>query len=706
MTGTRTEQFSVSTESHISTVLPPDFSVGCGETGQGRPVVLLHCSGANRNHWDRLDKAWSAIADKPRRMLCPELFGCGQTGRWPNRRPITLQDHVRLIAGMLTRVGEPVDLVGHSFGGAVALQFAHMFPERVRTLTLIEPSAFFLLRDDGPEADHLFAEAANLARVVRSGAMSGTRQARHDTMAFFMDYWNGAGKWAALPPPAQEAMAEMTDVIAQDIFAVFAEATRLPDYASITIPTLLVSGGRSPGPVCHIVRRLEATIPNARRVCIENAAHMIPLTHAGELAALLHELQAGTGRGAVPNWNFRPGRATGMVPPPTESRGGVHPMNAPLTEQRKTAAASGSPVERVRSLAAGFARRAADYDSHDRFAAENFAEIKAAGLLAAGVPAELGGGDASYRDMSELLREMAHHCSGTALALAMHTHPVMANVWRWRREKAPVEALLKRVATENLMLLSTGGNDWLNGSGNAEAVDGGYRISARKRFVSGAEAGDLLMTMAIHGDTVLHAGVSMKAEGVRIEQTWRTLGMRASGSQDVVLDKVFVPEAAISVKRPAGVWHPFFHLVSMVAFPLIYSVYRGVGERLRDEAVALASKRRLEGDAQLQVGAMEAALAAVVAAHEKMVDIADHATPGPETSARVMTLKRTMTDSLLALGNAALDAAGGSAFYRVNSVERLFRDLQAARYHPLTTLSQQRLAGRLALGLDADGRAA
>ncbi|WP_300304115.1 acyl-CoA dehydrogenase family protein [Ferrovibrio sp.] len=381
-------------------------------------------------------------------------------------------------------------------------------------------------------------------------------------------------------------------------------------------------------------------------------------------------------------------------------------MNAPLTETRKTAIADSNPIDRMRALAAGFARRAADYDAQDRFAAENFAEIKAAGLLAAGVPAEFGGGDASYREMSEMLREMAHHCSGTALALAMHTHPLMANVWRWRREKAPVEGLLKRVAGENLMLLSTGGNDWLNGSGSAEAVEGGYRISARKRFVSGAEAGDLLMTMAIHGDTVLHAGVSMKAEGVRIEQTWRTLGMRASGSQDVVLDKVFVPEAAIAVKRPAGVWHPFFHLVTMIAFPLIYSVYRGVGERLRDEAVALASKRRLEGDAQLQVGAMEAALAAAMAAHEKMVDIADHATPGPETSARMMTLKRTMTDSLLALGNLALDAAGGSAFYRVNSAERLFRDLQAARYHPLTALSQQRLAGRLALGLDADGRAA
>lgn len=703
---TGTEQLEASRESQNNYVLPAGFSIGCADAGRGRPVALLHCSGANRSHWDKLGKAWSVGAKLQRRVLCPELFGCGQTGAWPHRRPASLRDYVDLVALALTRAGEPVDLVGHSFGGAVALRFAALMPERVRTLTLIEPSAFFLLRDDGPEADRLFAEAAKLAQIVRRGAMADTEQARHDTMAFFMDYWNGAGRWAALPPPMQTAMAEMTGTIARDIHAVFAEPTRLHEYAELAIPTLLISGGRSPGPVNHIVRRLEAVIPGAIRVCLDDAAHMIPLTHAGELAALLDAMHAANGKRVVPNWNFRSALNAHMVPPPIESSGEVRPMNAPLTEQRMTAAAGGSPLERMRALAPGFARRAADYDAHDTFAAENFAEIKAAGLLAAGVPAEFGGADASYRDLCEMLRETAHHCSGTALALAMHTHPLMANVWRWRREKAPVEGLLKRVAGEKLMLLSTGGNDWLAGSGSAEAVDGGYRISARKRFVSGAEAGDLLMTMAIHGDTVLHAGVPMKSEGVRIEKTWRTLGMRASGSQDVVLDKVFVPEAAVAVKRPAGLWHPFFHLVSMVAFPLIYSVYRGVGERLRDEAVALAAKRRSDGDTQLLVGQMEAALAAAVAAHEKMVDIADHATPGAETSAQVMTLKRAMTDSLLALGNAALDAAGGSAFYRVNSVERLFRDLQAARYHPLTALPQQRLAGRLALGLDADGRAA
>lgn len=375
-------------------------------------------------------------------------------------------------------------------------------------------------------------------------------------------------------------------------------------------------------------------------------------------------------------------------------------MNVHLKDSTKIRNAT----EIARALGRDFAARAADYDATDSFAAENFREIREAGLLSIGVPAELGGGDASYRELCGMLRETARHCSGTALALAMHTHPLAAAVWRWRKgDKAPVEGLLKRVAAENLMLLSTGGNDWLGGSGTAEKTEGGYLFSGRKRFVSGCEAGDILMTMAREGNTVLHAGVPMKSKGVRIEQTWRTLGMRASGSQDVVLDKVFVPEAAIAVRRPAGVWHPFFHLVSVIAWPLIYSVYRGVAEKLRDETVTLAMRKRQDDDTLQLIGALDTALAAAVAAHEQMVALGETATPGEAVTSTMMTLKRVMTEQMLEAASIAMDAAGGSAFYRAAGIEKLFRDIQAARYHPLAMQPQHRLAGRIALGFTADG---
>ncbi|MGH7348197.1 MAG: acyl-CoA dehydrogenase family protein, partial [Candidatus Rokuibacteriota bacterium] len=207
----------------------------------------------------------------------------------------------------------------------------------------------------------------------------------------------------------------------------------------------------------------------------------------------------------------------------------------------------------VRQLGPGFAARAAAHDADDSFVADNYAELRKHRLFSAGVPAELGGGGASHGELAEVLRVLAAYCSSTALALSMHTHQVLIPTWRWRHTQAPVEAFLRRVAAEELVLVSSGGSDWVAGSGTAEKVAGGYRITGRKIFGSGAPAGDLLMTMAIYDDpkdgpTVLHFAVPLNAPGVRVQDTWRTLGMRGTGSHDTVLDGVFVPDAAISLR--------------------------------------------------------------------------------------------------------------------------------------------------------------
>src|SRR5690606_28636369 len=156
-----------------------------------------------------------------------------------------------------------------------------------------------------------------------------------------------------------------------------------------------------------------------------------------------------------------------------------------------------------------------------------------------------------------MLRVLARGCASTALAFAMHTHQVAIPAWRWRHQKvAAVEPLLKRVAAERLILLSSGGSDWIGGSGKAEKVEGGYRVTARKAFTSGAEAGNILMTGAIHEQedgsrSVIHFGAPMKAAEVRIEDTWRTLGMRGTASNDVIFDNLFIPDASVSFSRKA-----------------------------------------------------------------------------------------------------------------------------------------------------------
>ena len=359
----------------------------------------------------------------------------------------------------------------------------------------------------------------------------------------------------------------------------------------------------------------------------------------------------------------------------------------------------------ARELGTRFAQRAAAVDEEDGFVAENFADLKESGLVRAGVPAELGGGGASHAEMGAALRELARHCASTALAFSMHTHQVMVAAWRWRHAKAPVEGLLKRVAAERIILLSSGGSDWLAGSGTAVRTDGGYRVNARKIFTSGAPAGDLLLTSAVHDDpqagpTVLHFAVPMSSPAARIEATWRVMGMRGTGSHDVTLTDFFVADAAVSGKRPQGQWHPLFHIISMIAIPLIYSVYTGVAEAARDLALRYASKRRADGHLLHAVGGMENELAAARLALADMIAAGEGNAPGPVTTNRVFIGRSMVAGSAIRTVELAMQIAGGSAFYRGNQLERLFRDVQAARYHPLQDGPQRELAARVALGLD------
>ena len=119
-----------------------------------------------------------------------------------------------------------------------------------------------------------------------------------------------------------------------------------------------------------------------------------------------------------------------------------------------------------------------------------------------------------------------------------------------------MEPLLRRVGAEELILVSSGGSDWLPGSGTATRVDGGYRVTARKIFSSGCPSGDLLITSAVYDDpeagpTVLHFPVPLRDHGVKILDTWHTMGMRATGSHDVVLEAVAVAHPSKVVAKAA-----------------------------------------------------------------------------------------------------------------------------------------------------------
>jgi alkylation response protein AidB-like acyl-CoA dehydrogenase len=361
----------------------------------------------------------------------------------------------------------------------------------------------------------------------------------------------------------------------------------------------------------------------------------------------------------------------------------------------------------ARDLGFIFEQRAMEADE-DKFVADNFALLKASGLFEAGVPAELGGGGANIDELALMLRTLGYHCGSTALAFSMHTHQVAVPAWRWTHQKATaMEPLLKRIATERIQLVSSGGSDWIAGSGKAEKVDGGYRITARKVFSSGAPSGDLLMTSAVlesdhEPAMVLHFGVPMNSPHVKVLDTWRTLGMRGTGSHDVQIDGHVVPEAAVGARRIAGEWHPLFHIIATIAFPLVYSVYLGVAESARDIAIGLAKRKPANHHVVELAGRMETELAGARLAHESMLAAVRLNAPSAETVNQVMIGRQLVARHAIAAVDLAMELAGGAGFYRSAGLERKFRDIQAARYHPLQSGPQAQYAGTMALGLSVD----
>ena len=352
-------------------------------------------------------------------------------------------------------------------------------------------------------------------------------------------------------------------------------------------------------------------------------------------------------------------------------------------------------------LAQDCASRAEAHDCDESFVAENYERLKAEGLIAAAVPKELGGLGAEVGEMADVVRRLAHGCGSTALAFSMHTHQVVIPAWRWRHQPQAVpkvEPLLKMVAEKNIVLLSSGGGDWIGGSGRAEKAEGGWRIHARKGFVSGAPAGTILMTTAISDEGILHFGLPMAAPEVKRLDTWHTMGMRGTGSEDVEIDGFFLPDDKVALKRPAGEWHPLFQIIATLAFPLIYGAYLGVAESARDIALNMARSRKGEARQPRLVGEMETTLRAAQMAHRHMVATAETMAPSAESVSEVMIGRQLVEQNAIRTVELAMEVAAGQGFYRAAGLERRFRDVQGARYHPMRREVQRLYTGSITLG--------
>jgi alkylation response protein AidB-like acyl-CoA dehydrogenase len=365
-------------------------------------------------------------------------------------------------------------------------------------------------------------------------------------------------------------------------------------------------------------------------------------------------------------------------------------------------------VARAAAVGTEIAGHAARHDAEGSFVEEGLQALRDSGLLALAVPSELGGSGATIRQVAMVQRELAHHCGSTALASSMHQHVTTFTAWRFRRDMPGAEATLRRVADEGIVLVSTGGADWTSPRGEATKVDGGYRVSGRKVFASQSSHGTVMSTMFAYDDPeqgrrVLNMAVPIAAEGVSVLDNWNTLGMRGTASNDIVIEDVFVPDERVMANRPYGVVDPPLQVIGSIAMPIISAVYLGVAEAAFAAAVEAAAPKADDVVVQRQIGLMASRLQVASWALQGVLDqVGDDPAPSVDSLNAAMIAKREIALAGVEVCDIAMEVAGGAAFFKGSTIERCYRDIRAAKFHPFTPEATLIHGGRLALGLPVD----
>lgn len=249
------------------------------EAGAGPGVVCLHSNASSSSQWRALIETLA-----PRcHVLAPDSYGAGKSPPWASDRPASLRDEVGLLEPVFARAGDPFALVGHSYGGALALVAAILRPQRVRALALYEPTLFALLDAESPPPND-----ADGIRAAVAGAAAALDAADPDAAAAcFIDYWMGAGAWRDTPEPRKPPITAAVANVRGWGAALFGEPTPLAAFARLDLPVLLMVGRESPASSRGVARLLAGALPRVQVVEFEGLGHMGPITHAARVNAAI-----------------------------------------------------------------------------------------------------------------------------------------------------------------------------------------------------------------------------------------------------------------------------------------------------------------------------------------------------------------------------------------------------------------------------------
>jgi len=366
--------------------------------------------------------------------------------------------------------------------------------------------------------------------------------------------------------------------------------------------------------------------------------------------------------------------------------------------------------------------RAPGYDRDNRFFQEDFDDLKEAGYLRMAIPTEFGGLGMNLSQVARETRRLAEYAPATALGLNMHNYWVGLIADNWRAGDKSNEWLLREAAAGEIFAAGHAehGNDIpvMLSSTKAEKADGGYRFTGKKSFGS---LTPVWTRLGVHGmDTsdpkapkIVHGFLPRDGKGFTIKDTWDVLGMRATRSDDTILEGAFVPDKYIARIVPPGAAGVDGFVLGIFAWALINfgNVYYGLATRAKNIVVeylktktSVAMSRPMTYHAEVQHGVAEMVLE-LEAIGPHLDAIARDWSEGvqhPDWPVKIVAAKYHAVEGAFRVVDRALDLSGGFGMFKKSELERLFRDCRAGRFHPANSALTHELAAKLTLGINPD----